>query len=154
MAIISGLSLKETVEIFRVCSLIRQTELEISKKYTENKMRCPVHLSIGQESCAVGICENLNQKDIENYLQNNITGKCFLEIGCGGGQWSKYIYNLQKFDKLYCIDVLSEEHNKFWDYVGNEKKDKIKYFQVNDFLLDFIPTKIFIRITSMLFEIS
>ena len=37
MAIISGLSLKETVEIFRVCSLIRQTELEISKKYAENK---------------------------------------------------------------------------------------------------------------------
>ena len=86
-----------------------------------------------------GYNDKRNQKDIENYLQNNITGKCFLEIGCGGGQWSKYIYNLQKFDKLYCIDVLSEEHNKFWDYVGNEKKDKIKYFQVNDFLLDCIP---------------
>ena len=29
--------------------LIRFTEEEISKKYKEKKMRCPVHLSIGQE---------------------------------------------------------------------------------------------------------
>ena len=28
---------------------IRKIELEISKKYSEQKMRCPVHLSIGQE---------------------------------------------------------------------------------------------------------
>ncbi len=30
--------------------LIRLTEQEISKRYSEKKMRCPVHLSIGQEA--------------------------------------------------------------------------------------------------------
>ena len=86
-----------------------------------------------------GYSEKRNQKGIESYLKQNMDGKCCLEIGCGGGQWSKYIYNLNIFDKLYCIDVLSEEHNQFWNYVGNNKKDKINYFQVTDFSLDCIP---------------
>lgn len=80
-----------------------------------------------------------NQKGIEEYLKNNMTGKTCLEIGCGGGQWSRFIYDLNIFDEIYCIDVLSAEHNNFWEYVGNEKKDKIKYFQVKDFNLDCIP---------------
>ena len=86
-----------------------------------------------------GYSEKRNQKGIENYLKNNMDGKCCLEIGCGGGQWSKYIYELNIFDTMYCIDVLSEEHNDFWNYIGNNKKDKINYFQVNDFSLDCIP---------------
>ncbi len=42
---------------------IRNIELEISKRYSEQKMRCPVHLSIGQESVPVSICENLKKED-------------------------------------------------------------------------------------------
>lgn len=80
-----------------------------------------------------------NQKGIEEYLKSTITGKCCLEIGCGGGQWSRFIYNLNIFDKIYCIDVLSAEHNNFWNYVGSEKKDKIEYIHVNDFSLNCIP---------------
>jgi len=80
-----------------------------------------------------------NQKGIELYMKQNMKGKCLLEIGCGGGQWSKFIYELNIFDKIYCIDVLSEEHNQFWNYVGHEKKDKILYFQVEDFSLNCIP---------------
>lgn len=80
-----------------------------------------------------------NQVGIENYLKNNMTGKCCLEIGCGGGQWSKFIYNLNVFDKIYCIDVLSSEHNNFWNYVGSDKKDKIEYIHVKDFDLNDIP---------------
>jgi SAM-dependent methyltransferase len=86
-----------------------------------------------------GYNEKRNQKGIELYLKENAKGKCLLEIGCGGGQWSKFIYELNIFDKIYCIDVLSEDHNQFWNYVGNEKKDKIEYFQVNDFSLNSIP---------------
>ena len=43
---------------------LRKIELEISKRYSENKMRCPIHLSIGQESIPVAICNNLNKKDL------------------------------------------------------------------------------------------
>ena len=42
---------------------IRLIEQTISEKYTENKMRCPVHLSIGQEAIPVGICSSLSKKD-------------------------------------------------------------------------------------------
>jgi SAM-dependent methyltransferase len=86
-----------------------------------------------------GYSPKRNQKGIEEYLEKNMSGSCCLEIGCGGGQWSKFIYNLNKFDTIFCIDVLSAEHNRFWEYVGNDKKDKIKYFQVKDFNLHLIP---------------
>ena len=43
---------------------LRKIELEISKRYSENKMRCPVHLSIGQESIPVAICNNLVKNDL------------------------------------------------------------------------------------------
>lgn len=35
---------------------IRTVELEIAKRYPEGKMRTPVHLSVGQEAAAVGVC--------------------------------------------------------------------------------------------------
>tara|TARA_A100001011_G_scaffold398901_2_gene505095 strand:+ start:607 stop:1572 length:966 start_codon:yes stop_codon:yes gene_type:complete len=44
--------------------LIRLVEEEIARRYKKEKMRCPVHLSIGQESCAVGVCSNLKNEDI------------------------------------------------------------------------------------------
>ena len=43
--------------------LIRMIEEEIAKRYSENKMRCPTHLSIGQEAISVGVCLAINKKD-------------------------------------------------------------------------------------------
>lgn len=94
--------------------------------------------NIWQGGFKTGYSEKRNQRGIELYIKENFQGKCLLEIGCGGGQWSKFIYELNIFDKIYCVDVLSEEHNQFWNYVGNDKKDKIEYFQAKDFSLDFI----------------
>jgi pyruvate dehydrogenase E1 component alpha subunit len=42
---------------------IRKTELAIAKEYKNQEIRCPVHLSIGQEAVAVGICKNLKKTD-------------------------------------------------------------------------------------------
>jgi pyruvate dehydrogenase E1 component alpha subunit len=42
---------------------IRLVEEEIAEHYAEQEMRCPVHLSIGQEAIAVGICQALRQTD-------------------------------------------------------------------------------------------
>jgi TPP-dependent pyruvate/acetoin dehydrogenase alpha subunit len=42
---------------------IRMIEEAIAAKYHEQKMRCPVHLSIGQECVAVGVCAALNRDD-------------------------------------------------------------------------------------------
>jgi TPP-dependent pyruvate/acetoin dehydrogenase alpha subunit len=50
-------------KIYYEMQRIRLIELKIAEKYKEWKMRCPVHLSIGQESSPVGICQNLNLRD-------------------------------------------------------------------------------------------
>jgi len=42
---------------------IRVIERRISERYKEQEMRCPVHLSIGQEAVAVGVCAHLQQAD-------------------------------------------------------------------------------------------
>ena len=42
---------------------IRKVEERISYNYKDQEMRCPIHLSIGQEAIAVGICENLKNTD-------------------------------------------------------------------------------------------
>ena len=85
---------------------IRKIEEHISKVYPDQQIRCPVHLSIGQEACAVGVCEALNLKDqvysghrnhahylakggdlksmiSELYGKNNYEKKCFKRKICG-----------------------------------------------------------------------
>lgn len=52
-----------SVELFRELLRIRRIEEEIGEKYREQKMRCPVHLSIGQEAVAVGVCKRFSRED-------------------------------------------------------------------------------------------
>ena len=53
--------------IVRNLILIRVVEEEVVNKYgkpgEEQHMRCPVHLSIGQEAAAVGACTHLTRND-------------------------------------------------------------------------------------------
>lgn len=51
------------INLFSKMLRIRKIEEKISSTYHELEMRCPVHLSIGQEAIAVGICENLKKND-------------------------------------------------------------------------------------------
>jgi pyruvate dehydrogenase E1 component alpha subunit len=57
------ISNKKKIQLYKELLRIRLVEETIAKKYSEQKMRCPVHLSIGQEAIAVGICNNLKKKD-------------------------------------------------------------------------------------------
>lgn len=43
---------------------IRRIEEAIAECYKEQEMRCPVHLSIGQEAIAAGVCALLKKTDI------------------------------------------------------------------------------------------
>lgn len=56
---VNSLSLKLFQEMLR----IRMIEEAIVERYPEQKMRCPVHLSIGQEAIAVGVCQAALQTD-------------------------------------------------------------------------------------------
>jgi pyruvate dehydrogenase E1 component alpha subunit len=51
------------IQLYKELLRIRSVECAISAKYNEQKMRCPIHLSIGQEAIAVGICSNLKKED-------------------------------------------------------------------------------------------
>ncbi|NQU61148.1 MAG: thiamine pyrophosphate-dependent dehydrogenase E1 component subunit alpha [Rhodospirillales bacterium] len=50
--------------VYRSLRLIRRTEEEVARLYPSDKIKSPVHLSIGQESVAVGVCDALNDDDI------------------------------------------------------------------------------------------
>ena len=79
---------------------IRLTEETIVEKYAEGKMRCPTHLSIGQEGVASGVCANLTNYDLvlsthrshAHYLaKNGDLNKMIAEIygkssGCSSGK--------------------------------------------------------------------
>ena len=51
------------IQLYKKLLRIRSVEYTISEKYHEQKMRCPINLSIGQEAIAVGICSNLKKED-------------------------------------------------------------------------------------------
>ncbi len=74
------------LNLYKKLSLIRIIEDEISAKYHEGKMRCPVHLSVGQEACAVGICENLQVTD-----RIYSTHRCHAHYIAKGGNIKKMI---------------------------------------------------------------
>jgi len=42
---------------------VRAVEEKIAELYPEQQMRCPVHLSVGQEAVAVGVCAALESED-------------------------------------------------------------------------------------------
>ena len=51
------------ISLYKKTYLIRFIEEQISKRYSDGLIRCPTHLSIGQEAIAAGVSENLYQKD-------------------------------------------------------------------------------------------
>ena len=51
-------------KIFAMQKKIRSVEEKISNNYKHNLMRCPTHLSIGQEAVAVASGMALSKKDI------------------------------------------------------------------------------------------
>ena len=53
----------EFKELYRQCLRIRLAEEKIVDLYPSDKIQSPVHLSIGQESVAVGLCSALQNDD-------------------------------------------------------------------------------------------
>jgi pyruvate dehydrogenase E1 component alpha subunit len=51
-------------KLFRQALMIRLVEEKIIELYPLDKIQSPVHLSIGQEAVAVGVCESLRNEDL------------------------------------------------------------------------------------------
>lgn len=50
--------------IYRDLLLIRETELEVAKRYPTDVIKSPVHLSLGQEFISVALCRALQRDDV------------------------------------------------------------------------------------------
>ena len=50
--------------LYRSLRLIRRAEEEIARVYPTDQVKSPVHLSIGQEAVAVGVCDPLRADDV------------------------------------------------------------------------------------------
>ena len=103
------LSREELLTLYRDLLRLRLVEETIASRYSEQEMRCPVHLSVGQEASAVGACSPLTERDVivsthrshGHYLAkggsliamlSEIYGK---ETGCCGGRGG----SMHLFDK-------------------------------------------------------
>jgi TPP-dependent pyruvate/acetoin dehydrogenase alpha subunit len=53
----------QTRSLFRSMLRIRRVEEALATRYAEQMMRCPMHLCIGQEAIAVGVCSVLHKED-------------------------------------------------------------------------------------------
>ena len=52
-----------SLSLYQKLYLIRSVEQYIVKHYPENEMKCPMHMSMGQEAISVGVCHALKTKD-------------------------------------------------------------------------------------------
>jgi TPP-dependent pyruvate/acetoin dehydrogenase alpha subunit len=60
----SPLAPSDIARIYRSLRQIRRAEEEIARIYPSDKIKSPVHLSIGQEAVAVGVCDVLRADDV------------------------------------------------------------------------------------------
>lgn len=57
-----------------------------------------------------------------------------VEIGPGRGAYTRALLPARE---VWCLDALSAEHNRFWEYVGDQPH--VRYFQVTDFSCSMLP---------------
>ncbi len=51
------------IELYKVMQTIRKAEQKIAEEYVNDEMKTPIHLSIGQEAIAAGVCIHLTKED-------------------------------------------------------------------------------------------
>lgn len=60
---VTAVSAETALALYRTMRRIRRVEEAIVERYPEQRMRCPVHLCIGQEAVAAGVCQALEGDD-------------------------------------------------------------------------------------------
>ena len=68
---VSGISGEVLRELHRMMLKVRKVQLKIADLYHEDEMKTPVHLCLGQEAVAAGVCAHLNAND---YVFSNHRG--------------------------------------------------------------------------------
>lgn len=128
---------KELKNLFFNMIRIRLVEEEIANRYSEQQMRCPVHLSIGQESAAVGVSYYLkksakvysNHRCHAHYLAKGGNLKAMIseiygkETGCIGGRGGSMHLSDLSVNFMTSIPIIGSSIPLA---VGNALAEKIK----------------------------
>lgn len=77
------------LELYQSMLFIRMVEERIADEYESQQMRCPIHLSIGQEAVAVGVCRALAKTD---YVLSN--HRCHAHYLAKGGDLPRMLAEL------------------------------------------------------------
>ncbi len=77
------------ISLFENMLYIRLVEEKICEEYPKQEMRCPVHISIGQEAIAVGVCDAIKKEDL--MFSNHRSHAHYL---AKGGNLNKFIAEL------------------------------------------------------------
>ena len=85
----SDLDVSRALDLFRAMLRIRLVEEAVARHYSELEMRCPVHLSVGQEAIAAGLCAELARTD-----QVLSTHRCHAHYLAKGGDLKAMIAEL------------------------------------------------------------
>ncbi len=101
---------KTLIKLYSQILKIRLVEEQIALEYQKQEIRCPVHLYIGEEAIAAGVCVNLTQADVVmsnhrshgHYLAKGGNLKGMIaemygkKSGCAGGRGgSQHLIDLQ-----------------------------------------------------------
>ena len=84
-----GIRRNALIDMLKMLSLIRMVGDKIVEEYPKQEMKCPVHLSIGQEASAVGVCAGLGKGDVA--FSNH---RCHAHYLAKGGNLKKMIAEL------------------------------------------------------------
>lgn len=82
----------ELQEMWRILAKTRLVETAVISEYPNQEIRCPVHLSVGQEAVAVGVCTQLDSGDV--IISTHRSHAHFIASGGDIGQFFKEIYGL------------------------------------------------------------
>lgn len=132
--------MKDLINLYKKSLLIRTVEETIAEKYSEQEMRCPIHLSIGQEASATGVCLSLTNKDImfsshrshAHYIAKNCNLKemiCELygkANGCIGGRGGSMHLQDKKKNFFASIPIVSSALGPAVGVALNLKRKKSK----------------------------
>ena len=100
---------KEILNIYEKMQLIRLYDEKIIKEYNKQSMRCPVHLSIGQEGIPAGILAAMSDADI--VMSNHRAHGHYLAKGCDIYKMTAEIYGKEngcaggKGGSMHLIDL-------------------------------------------------
>jgi pyruvate dehydrogenase E1 component alpha subunit len=132
--------MNDLINLYKKSLLIRIIEETIAEKYSEQEIRCPVHLSIGQEASATGVCLSLKNKDVmfsshrshAHYIAKNCNLKemiCELygkANGCIGGRGGSMHLQDKKKNFFASIPIVSSALGPAVGVALNLKRRKTK----------------------------